>query len=61
MIHTGRRLHKCNFCDKGFKRVNERRFHERVHTGKWPYQCSSCGADFKDRYNLIVHERTCKK
>lgn len=57
-LHTGKKRHKCEKCEKRFRKPCELKEHYRTHTGEKPYQCDECSISFAARFNLKRHQRT---
>ncbi len=36
-IHLGQKSHKCDFCDKGFFDLRDKKLHLQDHTGEKPF------------------------
>ncbi|KAK3583934.1 hypothetical protein CHS0354_033718 [Potamilus streckersoni] len=50
-------VHRCDFCDKNFKKRDRLNQHIKIHTGKKNYRCSFCGTEFGRSEHLRRHER----
>ncbi|XP_067635466.1 uncharacterized protein [Eurosta solidaginis] len=55
LYHSGKKPHKCGFCDKGFVAKSHLRRHLNIHTGEKPHKCKYCERAFKDSTALIKH------
>ncbi|XP_072049038.1 uncharacterized protein [Amphiura filiformis] len=55
------RKHKCNICNKSFKKVNNYVLHMVLHNDNRPHSCDKCGKTFKMSGNLSVHRKYCGK
>ncbi|XP_041371268.1 zinc finger and BTB domain-containing protein 17-like isoform X14 [Gigantopelta aegis] len=51
---SGRKIHKCKFCDYQTPRKSDIVRHERTHTGNY-LQCHLCPRTFSDKSHLIYH------
>jgi len=54
-IHTGEKIHVCEFCGKKFTARKTLANHVKLHTGEKNYSCTQCGAKFAQLNGLIVH------
>ncbi|KAL2086668.1 hypothetical protein ACEWY4_017727 [Coilia grayii] len=59
----GRKMYKCDACDRMFKNVGDYHDHYRgVHLGQRPYVCPWCEKSYVYRYGLRTHQKWhCKK
>ena len=57
LLHSWKKLHKCNICNKAFLKTNPLRVHMRTHTGEKPYQCTICNQAFSLSSHLTRHIR----
>ncbi|CAL9686637.1 unnamed protein product [Knipowitschia caucasica] len=48
------KLHKCEYCDRGFKKTNHLKEHRYLHIGK-PHVCIVCGQTFTRRNRFESH------
>ncbi|XP_058976053.1 zinc finger and BTB domain-containing protein 17 isoform X18 [Musca domestica] len=55
--HDVVRKHKCNLCEKAFKRPLDLKEHMATHTGEPLYTCVNCGTTFKNKANMFHHRR----
>ena len=53
-----KKRHSCGFCEKRFKRHQQKIVHERLHTGEKPYSCSLCNLRFSDPSTFTKHKLT---
>ncbi|ESP02718.1 hypothetical protein LOTGIDRAFT_224662 [Lottia gigantea] len=56
--HPGSKPHKCEYCNKPYKKRCDLEIHVRTHTGERPYTCEVCGKAFRDVGTLRMHVRT---
>ena len=49
------KVYKCEFCEKAFKTMHQKKDHHNIHTGETPYTCTYCCKTFKFRSKLYVH------
>ncbi|TPX54054.1 hypothetical protein SeMB42_g00444 [Synchytrium endobioticum] len=50
--------HRCQYCEKAFKKSGDLKRHERIHTNTRPFECELCGRAFIQKSGLTVHMRT---
>ncbi|KAJ4425885.1 hypothetical protein ANN_27511 [Periplaneta americana] len=55
--HTGKKLFKCEICEKCFARSEHLKNHARTHTGEKPFTCDVCGKCFSELGHLKIHTR----
>ncbi|XP_042343953.1 oocyte zinc finger protein XlCOF7.1-like [Plectropomus leopardus] len=55
--HTGKKVFKCDRCEKTFKYRSDFQRHLMIHTGEKPYSCNLCGKRFNQKARLSVHLR----
>ena len=54
--HTGEKKHSCREgCDKRFRLIMVRNYHERTHSGIPSFKCTLCSKVLTTRYNLKLH------
>ncbi|XP_061572310.1 zinc finger protein 236-like [Cololabis saira] len=53
-----KRIHRCNWCNKGFKKSSHLKQHIRSHTGEKPFRCHLCGRAFVSAGVLKSHLNT---
>ena len=51
----GKRLYKCDICDKVLSSKGSLLYHTRSHSGEKPYSCDICGKGFSQSSNLKRH------
>lgn len=56
-VHKCERIHKCNLCDKSFKKIQALNEHYAIHTGDRLYECPHCDKTFKVRANMHHHRK----
>ncbi|XP_075526693.1 uncharacterized protein LOC142558444 [Dermacentor variabilis] len=56
--HVSKRLRKCSYCGKAFKRKLDLEKHMRVHTGEKPFCCHLCPMTFTQKQSVSRHMRT---
>ncbi len=50
------RPHKCDICERKFKKIGERNQHVKiVHLNVRPFKCDNCSKDFPKKSKLIRH------
>uniref|UniRef100_A0A3B4AUW8 C2H2-type domain-containing protein n=1 Tax=Periophthalmus magnuspinnatus TaxID=409849 RepID=A0A3B4AUW8_9GOBI len=55
---NSKRVHRCNWCKKGFKKSSHLKQHVRSHTGEKPFRCHLCGRSFVSAGVLKAHLNT---
>ncbi|KAI8814963.1 hypothetical protein BJ742DRAFT_196156 [Cladochytrium replicatum] len=58
-IHTGAKLHCCDYCPSKFTRGHDLRRHARLHTNERPFGCPRCSASFSRSDALRRHLDSC--
>ena len=49
------RIHKCDVCEKSFRKVAVLKRHLLLHSGEKPHKCAHCNKSFASRGNLKSH------
>ena len=57
---AGKKMLKCQYCDKTFNKNFDLQQHVRSHTGEKPFQCIVCGRAFAQKSNVKKHMQTHK-
>ena len=57
-VHTDIRPHKCDVCDKAFKRKAHLTVHMRIHTGEKPFKCEICDYEGSTKGHFDEHMKT---
>ncbi|XP_053414147.1 zinc finger protein 7 isoform X2 [Nycticebus coucang] len=57
-VHTIKKLHQCDDCEKIFRWRSHLIIHQRIHTGEKPYKCNDCGKAFNRSSRLTQHQKT---
>ncbi|XP_072051801.1 uncharacterized protein [Amphiura filiformis] len=58
MTHTGKKPHKCQYCEKRFTWMGHKTKHEMTHTGEKPHKCQYCEKRFTRMGHKTKHEMT---
>ncbi|GAB6020086.1 hypothetical protein CHUAL_002821 [Chamberlinius hualienensis] len=56
--NVNKRLKKCSYCDRTFKRLSHVKQHERSHSGEKPFNCNQCNRHFVSVGVLRAHMKT---
>ncbi|XP_067625198.1 zinc finger protein 208-like [Eurosta solidaginis] len=57
LVHSDVRKHKCDYCERSFKRSKELKNHLILHTGLKLYSCDFCDKKYARASNLRTHKR----
>ena len=52
-----RKIHKCEICNKEFRRLSLLTNHKVIHTGERPFACDSCSSTFVSKFSLSRHKK----
>lgn len=58
IVHEGKKLFKCEICDKCYSSRGSLKTHQIIHSDVRPFICNYCGRGFNSRYGLDEHMHT---